>query len=52
MTPLQMVNWIAAIANGGTVWTPRIVDKVLAPTGEQSTPAPRRPAGALPATSR
>jgi penicillin-binding protein 2 len=51
VTPLQMVNWIAAIANGGTVWTPRIVDKVLAPTGEQSTPAPVKKRGTLPATA-
>jgi penicillin-binding protein 2 len=51
VTPLQMVDWIAAIANGGTLWTPRIVDKVLAPTGEQSTPAPVKKRGTLPATT-
>ncbi|MFI5269595.1 MAG: penicillin-binding transpeptidase domain-containing protein, partial [Chloroflexota bacterium] len=51
VTPLQMVNWIAAIANGGTLWTPRVIDKVLAPTGEQSMPAPVKKRGTLPATA-
>lgn len=48
VTPLQMVNWIAAIANGGTLWTPRVVDKVLAPTGGEQTPAPVKKLSTLP----
>ncbi|HEY8745255.1 MAG TPA: penicillin-binding protein 2 [Chloroflexota bacterium] len=51
VTPLQMVSWIAAIANGGTLWTPRVVDKVLAPTGEQSMPAPVKQRGTLPVSA-
>jgi cell division protein FtsI/penicillin-binding protein 2 len=28
-TPLQLANGYAAMVNGGTVWTPRVVDKVF-----------------------
>lgn len=33
VTPIQMVNWISAIANGGTILTPHIVNEVIAPNG-------------------
>ncbi|AEG59297.1 penicillin-binding protein 2 [Desulforamulus ruminis] len=32
-TPLQIVNYIAAIANGGTRWKPYLVQKVTRPDG-------------------
>lgn len=33
VTPLQMANLYAAIANGGTLWRPHLLDKVLARDG-------------------
>jgi penicillin-binding protein 2 len=50
VTPLQMVNWIAAIANGGTLWTPRIIDKMIAKTGEITQPGPVTKRGTLAAS--
>lgn len=32
-TPLQMAVAYSALANGGTVWEPRVVDRVLTPDG-------------------
>lgn len=32
-TPIQIVNGVAAIANGGTLYTPRLVSQVRAPDG-------------------
>lgn len=34
VTPIQLTNIIAAIANGGTLYQPRIVDKIMAPEGD------------------
>ena len=34
LTPLQMANYIAAIANGGRRMRPHVVDKILSPEGE------------------
>lgn len=34
LTPLQMANYIAAIANGGKRMRPHVVDKILSPEGE------------------
>ena len=33
-TPIQLANYVAAIANNGTRMTPYLVDKVLSPEGE------------------
>ncbi|ABO51055.1 peptidoglycan glycosyltransferase [Desulforamulus reducens MI-1] len=33
-TPLQIANYIAAIANGGTRWKPYLVEKITAPDGK------------------
>jgi len=32
-TPLQLANYIASIANGGTLWKPYLVQKVIGPDG-------------------
>ena len=32
-TPLQMVRMMAAVANGGTVWRPRLVERIESPDG-------------------
>lgn len=34
VSPLQMANAYAAIANGGTLWEPRVADAAIAPDGE------------------
>jgi penicillin-binding protein 2 len=39
-TPLQVVNSIAAIANGGTLYVPRLVSYVRSADGRVTTPAP------------
>ncbi|MEW5761618.1 MAG: penicillin-binding protein 2 [Bacillota bacterium] len=33
-TPLQLANYVAAIANGGTVYRPYLVKKIVSPTGQ------------------
>jgi penicillin-binding protein 2 len=35
VTPIQMVNWISSIANGGTLHTPHIVQKVVDENGNE-----------------
>ena len=39
-TPLQMANSLAAMVNGGTVWTPRVVDEVVDQDGNVITENP------------
>src|SRR5262249_36873593 len=34
VTPLQMARMMAVVANGGTVWRPRLVERVESPTGD------------------
>ncbi|HPN96733.1 MAG TPA: penicillin-binding transpeptidase domain-containing protein, partial [Candidatus Moranbacteria bacterium] len=34
-TPLQLTNYVAAIANGGTLYTPRIVNRIKKINGEE-----------------
>ena len=52
-TPIQMARVVAAIANGGIVYKPYIVEKVESPAGEvlyQAKPEVQSRLGASPAT--
>ncbi|MBC7106161.1 MAG: penicillin-binding protein 2 [Firmicutes bacterium] len=33
-TPLQLANYVAAIANGGNLWKPHLVQRIVAPDGQ------------------
>lgn len=53
VTPIQMAQVVAAIANGGVIYRPQLVEKVESPTGEvlfQCQPQVLRHLGASPAT--
>lgn len=41
VTPLQLANYVATIANGGTLYSPRIVDKIRAPNGQEIAVGPQ-----------
>ncbi|MCL4544130.1 MAG: penicillin-binding transpeptidase domain-containing protein [Chloroflexi bacterium] len=48
VTPLQMLTFFAAVANGGTIWTPRVVDRVVDPSGAVRFATHPTPRGKLP----
>lgn len=48
VTPLQMANVYAAIANGGTLWKPHLLDKVVARDGTVTHMAPPEEIGRIP----
>lgn len=53
VTPLQMAQVVAAVANGGIIYEPQLVEKVASPTGEvlhQFRPVIKRRLGAHPST--
>jgi penicillin-binding protein 2 len=53
VTPIQMAQVIAAIASGGVIYQPQLVEKVESPTGEilfQAKPVVKYRLGASPAT--
>ncbi len=33
-TPLQVAGWFAAVANGGTLWRPRVVQRIITQNGK------------------
>ena len=44
-SPLQMVRVYAAIANGGTVWTPHVGKAIVSRPASWCRPSPRRRRG-------
>ncbi|MDX1664635.1 MAG: penicillin-binding transpeptidase domain-containing protein, partial [Candidatus Promineifilaceae bacterium] len=50
VTPLQMVRLYAAIANGGTLYQPRLIDRLGAAGGAPEEEWPVRESGSLPYT--
>jgi penicillin-binding protein 2 len=51
-SPLQVLNVYAAVANGGTLWAPRIVDKVVGPDGQVTDANPPKQIGNLAASQQ
>ena len=49
VTPLQMANFYASIANGGTIYQPRLLDRVIDADGNPVVQAPPKAVGRLPA---
>ena len=45
VTPLQMARVYAAIANGGTLWTPQVAQAFTAPGGGAGRRSPRTGTG-------
>ena len=52
VTPLQMANIYAAIANGGTLYRPTLVDRIGAGSGAPEEPYPVQVNGELPLTAQ
>jgi penicillin-binding protein 2 len=48
VTPLQMAMVYAAIANGGTLWTPHVGKAVMSPSGELVSAVKPKKAGTVP----
>ena len=47
VTPLQVALYFAAIANGGTLWKPYLVDRIVAPDGRVEQETAPQTAGTL-----
>lgn len=52
MTPLQMAQIYAAIANGGTMWKPTVGRAIITPTGELVREIAPERAGKLPVSKK
>jgi penicillin-binding protein 2 len=47
LTPLQLATVYSALANGGTLWSPRVGKELMAPNGKK-TPIPSKSRGRVP----
>jgi penicillin-binding protein 2 len=52
VTPLQSARAYAALANGGTLWEPRVAKAIVSPTGKVIKRIPPKKAGHVDATPR
>ncbi len=52
VTPVQMVSLMAAIANGGTLYKPLVVDRIETVSGGRIKTSTPKPLGRLPASER
>ena len=51
VTPLQIANMFAAVANGGTLYRPTVIDRIGAGGGAPEEPIPSQVLGQLPITA-
>jgi penicillin-binding protein 2 len=50
VTPLQVASFIAAVGNGGTLYTPQVIERIAPPNGEASFTFEPQARGTLPLT--